>query len=68
MSLKSFHLFFIVVSTLLSFGFGVWSVAYHFTYGSVGYLIMGGISFVIAIVLIFYGIYFVRKLKHISYM
>ena len=68
MSLKAFHIVFIVVSVLLAFGFGVWGVYYHFTYGNVWYLIMGAAAFVIGIGLIIYGINFLHKLKHIGYL
>jgi len=68
MSLKAFHIVFIIVSTLMTFGFGAWELhSYHLTaaradlaYG-VG-SISGGVALVI------YGIYFLRKLKHISYL
>ena len=68
MSLKAFHIFFIIVSILLAFGIGVWGVYYHLTFTAVGYLIMGIVSFVIGIVLIVYGINFMRKLKHVGYL
>jgi len=68
MSLKAFHIFFIAVSVLLSFGIGVWGVYYHFTIGNVGFLVMGLVSFVIGVVLVVYGINFLHKLKHIGYL
>ena len=68
MSLKAFHIFFIAVSILLAFGFGVWGMVYHLTYGNVWYLLMGIASFVIGVILIFYGINFLRKLKHTGYL
>ena len=68
MSLKAFHIVFIIVSVLLSFGFGVWGVYTHLSFGNVTFLIMGVISFVIGIALIIYGINFMKKLKHIGYL
>lgn len=68
MSLKAFHIVFIAVSVLFSFGFGVWGVYYHFTVGNVWYLIMGIAGFIIGVVLIIYGINFLHKLKHIGYL
>ena len=68
MSLKAFHIFFIAISVLFSFGFGVWGISYHFTDPNVWYLIMGITSFVIGVALIIYGINFLHKLKHISYL
>ena len=68
MSLKAFHIFFIAVSILLSFGMGVWGVYYHLTFGNIWFLIMGIVLFIIGIVLIFYGINFMHKLKHVGYL
>ena len=68
MSLKAFHIVFIIVSVLLSFGFGVWGIYTHLSFGNVTFLIMGVISFVIGIALIIYGINFMKKLKHIGYL
>lgn len=68
MSLKAFHIFFIAVSILLAFGFGVWGMYYHLTYGNVWYLVMGIASLLVGVVLILYGINFLRKLKHTSYL
>ena len=68
MSLKAFHIVFIVVSVLLSFGFGVWGIYTHLSYSNVTFLIMGIVSFVIGIALIIYGINFLKKLKHIGYL
>ena len=68
MSLKAFHILFIIVSVLLSFGFGVWGIYTHLSFGNVTFLIMGIVSFVIGIALIIYGINFMKKLKHIGYL
>ena len=68
MSLKAFHIFFIVVSVLLSFGFGVWGIYTHLTHGNLGFMLMGIVAFIIGIVLIIYGINFLNKLKHIGYL
>ena len=68
MSLKAFHIFFIAVSILLSFGMGVWGVYYHLTFGNVWFLIMGIGLFIMGIVLIIYGINFMHKLKHVGYL
>ena len=68
MSLKAFHIFFIAVSVLLSFGFGVWGIYTHLVHGNLWFMIMGIGSFVIGIALIIYGINFLHKLKHIGYL
>ncbi len=64
MSLKTFHIFFIAVSTLLAFGFGVWGVYTYLSESGLSFLLMGLASFVLGIVLIFYGLNFLHKLKH----
>jgi len=61
MSLKTFHIFFISVSVLTAFGFGVWLYQHSF-------LVYGLISFLLGKALIVYGIYFLRKLKHVSFI
>ncbi len=68
MSLKAFHIFFIAVSVLLTFGFGVWGIYSHLAHSNLWFMIMGIGSFIIGIVLIIYGINFLHKLKHIGYL
>ncbi len=68
MSLKAFQIVFIVVSVLLAFGFGVWGIYTHLSFGNVTFLIMGLVSFIIGIALIIYGINFLKKLKNIGYL
>ena len=61
MSLKAFHLIFVTLLTALSFGFTGWA----FWNGRVLFG-LGGI--VAGILVIWYGIYFLKKLKKISYL
>ena len=61
LSLKAVHIVFISFSVLLAFGFGLWAIYFH-------QMLMGLVSFAIGIVLILYGIRFLRKLRHISLM
>lgn len=69
MSLKAFHIVFVVASTVLAVGFGVWCIqAYRAGEGAAASLGMGIASLVLAIVLIWYGRYVLRKLRHISYL
>lgn len=65
MSIKSFHILFITVSSILAFGFAAWSVYFHLTVTSITYLILGIASFVVGIVLIVYGMIVMRKLRRI---
>jgi hypothetical protein len=61
MSLKAFHLIFVTLLTALSFGCAAWA----FQSGSVRW----GVTAVAAgIFVIIYGVYFLRKLKNVSYL
>ncbi len=69
MSLKAFHIVFIVASSLLAFGFGAWAL--HECSGGTGtptLLALGITSLVAGVALVVYGRYFLKKLKHISYL
>lgn len=68
MSLKAFHLIFIVASIVLAFGFGVWLVVNFFHEGGVLNLIFAAVSFAAAVGLIFYERYFLKKTKNLSYL
>ncbi len=68
MSLKAFHIVFIVLSTLLALAFGVWAVDDFGRSGSRLHLALGVGSFIASGALVWYGIWFLRKLKHVSYL
>ncbi|HTL74186.1 MAG TPA: hypothetical protein VL863_12865 [bacterium] len=61
MSLKAFHLIFVTLLTALSFGCAAWA----FQSGSVFWGVAGVVAGFLVIV---YGIYFLKKLKKISYL
>jgi hypothetical protein len=61
MSLKAFHLIFVILLTALSFGCAAWA----FQAGSV-FLGVAGIA--AGVLVIVYGAYFLKKLKKISYL
>ena len=61
MSLKAFHLIFVTLLTSLSFGCAAWAF-------SLGKLVPGIIGVIAGILVIIYGIYFLRKLKNVSYL
>lgn len=70
MSLKAIHLLFIIVSTLLCFGFAAWC---FWTYSesevkALSYVVMGGLSVASGLGLMVYGRYFLKKLKDVSYL
>ena len=66
MSLKSFHIFFIVVSTLTTLGFGLWTIVRHFQGDASASLWLGIFSLIAGILLIGYGIRFFKKLKQLG--
>jgi len=69
MSLKAFHIFFIAASNALALGFGVWELKGYFSPdGRALDLVFGLGSFAVAVGLIVYGRYFLKKLKHVSYL
>ena len=68
MSLKAFHIFFIALSVLTAFGFAVWVISGYTKSGNTDQLIAGVISVLAGAGLIVYGIRFLRKLKHVSYL
>ena len=69
MSLKAFHIAFITSAVLLALGFGVWSfVNYLSGSGTTLDLVYVVASGVLAVALVVYGRYFLKKLKHISYL
>lgn len=65
MSLKAFHIVFIIVSTLLALGTGVWCLWVNLVVGAPVYVVGAVVSFVVAIVLMVYGFWFYRKMKRL---
>ncbi len=63
MSLKAFHILFIVVSGVLALGFGTWCVRFSRLHDDGAYLAAGVASFAAAGALGVYGAWFWRKLK-----
>lgn len=61
MSLKAFHLIFVTLLTALSFGCAAWAFA-------VDWPVFGGAAVAVGILVIIYGVYFLKKLKRISYL
>ena len=69
MSLKAIHIVFILASSLMTGFCGLWAWREYFgPSGSASHLVYGLLSIVGLIVLAAYGRYFLRKLKHISYL
>ena len=61
MSLKAIHLIFVSLLTALSFGCAAWGF-------SADKLVFGAGGIVAGVLVIFYGIYFLKKLKKVSYL
>jgi hypothetical protein len=59
LNLKAFHLFFIGLAIVLTSGFGFWGLFNH-------YPLLGSISLVVGIVLVFYAANFARKAEKYS--
>jgi hypothetical protein len=67
-SLKAFHVFFVIVSVLCALGFAAWSVSDWLRTGRPGTLALGILGFAAAAALVWYGLWFLRKLKNVSYL
>lgn len=63
MSLKYFHILFIVLSVLTTVGFGLWALLVNGLPD--GFKIMGGVSLFLGVILFIYGIRFLKKSKKI---
>jgi hypothetical protein len=61
MSLKAFHLIFVTLLTSLAFGCAAWAFA-------AGNVFWGVTGIVAGVFVIVYGLYFLKKLKHVSYL
>lgn len=68
MSLKAFHVVFIIASFALALGFGFWALREWRAGEGGGYAAMGIASLAIAAAIIPYSIWFLRKLKRVSYL
>jgi len=65
MSLKGFHIVFIIFSTLLALGIGAWCIWVNLIEGEPVYLAGAIFSFVAAVALMVYGVWFYRKMKRL---
>lgn len=61
MSLRAFHILFIILSTLLSFGFAVWAYGNYKISQSTTDLVLTVGGAVLGVALVIYGIWFIRK-------
>ena len=68
MSLKTFHIIFVTASIAVSLFLGVWAFLSYQTTGARSDLAYMIVSASAVVALLWYGRYFLRKLKHISYL
>jgi len=68
MSLKAFHIVFIVASILLAFGFAAWAFMNGGEEGGSSLKSYGIGSAVVGAALIAYAVYVLKKLRHVSYL
>ena len=68
MSLKAFHVFFVAIALLLCLTVGAWGIRQYQTAGDYGLLYIGVGSFAAGLVLGVYGLWFLRKLRNVSYI
>ena len=66
MSLKAFHFVFVIFSTLLAVGIGVWCIWINLVEGAPVYLKGAIAAFLCAIGFVIYGIWFYRKMKRLG--
>jgi hypothetical protein len=68
MSLKAFHLIFVTASIAVAVFLGVWAFLSYRATGARADIIYMVASALAVIALVWYGKYFLKKLKHISYL
>ena len=68
MSLKAFHVFFIALSVLMSFGVAGWNAAAYTQNGGAAYLVQAIFWGVTGVGLCVYGVMFLRKYKKLRYI
>lgn len=68
MSLKTFHIVFVSIAILLTVGFGIWGIRDYQATDNRTSLYMGLGSFLVTVVLAVYGVWFLKKLKGVSYI
>lgn len=65
MSLKGFHIVFIICSTLLALVLGAWCVRVNLLFGAPAFLAGAVASFAVALALVIYGVWFFKKMKRL---
>lgn len=68
MSLKAFHIFFVTIATLASGGFGVWLIRHYQVTHSAVDLLLAILAILGTLALPVYGVWFLKKTKHVGYV
>ena len=68
MSLKAFHLVFLVAATLCSASFGAWSIHQYSATGAVQYALLAALGLGLAVALPIYGVWFLKKTRKVGYV
>lgn len=68
MSLKAFHILFVLISTIGSIGFGCWAIQDYMRSEEFASALIGGTSIVSGVALMVYGVWFLKKLKGVSWL
>ena len=68
MSLKAFHLVFVIASILMGIFVGAWGIREYQDSGDVAALIMGVVFIALGVLLIVYGRKMLKKTEHIGYL
>lgn len=68
MSLKAFHVVFVLASIVLSIWVGVWAAGTAADVGGIGWWLLAAGGFAAAVALAVYGVWFLRKTKDVSYL
>jgi hypothetical protein len=68
MSLKTLHIVLILTSIVLAFGFGAFELKRYDDLRYLTDLALGVGSSISGVALLFYGFYFLKKTRHISYL
>lgn len=63
MSLRAFHIFFIVVAIIAADVFGVWAIRDYRLSQNLTHLALGIVTLVGGLVMVGYGIWFIRKME-----
>mgnify|MGYP001161285169 FL=1 len=68
MSLKAFHLVFVIASILMGIFVGAWGIREYQVSGDIAALILGAVFIALGVFLIVYGRKMLKKTEHIGYL